>query len=253
MTQPYSSQQAEEYAVLGTGSMGDCEANVNAWLAEQIGKHVPAFDIVDAGCGSGRWFATLVAAGAKSYMGVDVSEEMLAGFSAHDDDEISTRLIKGEVCEVLEGMESQADVVLSSFNAICFPDPAPLLSACSTALRSGGHLLLVSNVHVPMGMAPDPTTPEMSTAIALSEFSSLDDGERRGQLFRHVLQLENADEIVLEDYFHTLSDYAKALPVEDWETLSACLFAAQGDALSPGEPQDGQYAFAKLCVIARAR
>jgi SAM-dependent methyltransferase len=252
--QSYDQRQAEEYAALDL-SDGACEANITRRLLHELEMLAPAGRVVDAGCGNGRWYDAVVRAGAaSSYLGVDISKEMLARFPSERP--IPTTLVERDVCQELAARPGQADLVLSVFNAICFADPAPLVGACLEALRPGGSLLLATNVHFPAGVAPLhwASTPEIPVSLDLDPFvlHGVEDGSHRGLLFHHTLSLGDGQEVALDDFFHTLLDYAKPLCEGPCHVKRSRLFAPQGDYCDGVAHAQGQgLSYAKLLVLAQ--
>jgi ubiquinone/menaquinone biosynthesis C-methylase UbiE/cytosine/adenosine deaminase-related metal-dependent hydrolase len=104
---------------------------------------VTGLDVVDFGCGTGRWLNALKDAGARSLFGVDPSQEML--------DHARTKL--GEVARLvcaddsnLQAAGASADLVLCNFVLSYITDAEQLLEIARRILRPGGSLFL-TDVH----------------------------------------------------------------------------------------------------------
>lgn len=260
---------------------GECEQNANDWLRRTLARLVPGQDVLDAGCGSGRWLAELEKHGARTYVGVDASRSMLrqipdAEIIRWPDPDLVDHLlasrrsfIEGHIQQVLPELGPVATVVLSSFNVVCFDDPVDPLMAMRECLREGGALVCVTNVFVPASLAPDATRCEQSIRVDLSQLAEQPPMASR-QLFRHVLHLPSGS-VPLQDHLHRLDEFAAALRV-GWRVESAELFSAQGCLLvDPDDPgavalfsdfehpgarlfrpgPDSELAYAKLCFVAR--
>lgn len=81
-------------------------------LGPLIRPAVTGRDVVDLGCGTGRWLPSVLAAGARSAVGIDRSAEMLA--QAASKSGLSARLLQAD-CSSLPLRDGCADVLLCSF------------------------------------------------------------------------------------------------------------------------------------------
>ncbi len=233
---------------------GECEGNVNVWLAAQIARLAGGRRVVDAGCGAGRLLALLEASGMSSYCGVDGSAEMLSqivGVAEHGIEhwplarpgaaELLARSERAFVCgdlrEVLPGLGPVADLVLSSFNLVCFEGPEAPIAAIRAGLRPGGRLLCVTNTFVPPALHPDDATPHLPVSVDMQRLRrsrAALGGKRR---FRHILHLPGGA-LPLQDHLHPIEVIAGALGEDEWEVESASVFAAQGCSLAhPADPR----------------
>ncbi len=100
-------------------------------------------DVLDVGCGTGRWLDRMVSSSPASLTGVDPSPEMLehaAGKLAG-----RARLLSGDAC-ALPVSDASADVVLASFVASYVEDLARFTAELRRAVRSDGKVFL-SDVH----------------------------------------------------------------------------------------------------------
>jgi cytosine/adenosine deaminase-related metal-dependent hydrolase/SAM-dependent methyltransferase len=100
-------------------------------------------DVVDLGCGTGRWLDALKSTAARSLLGVDSSPEMLHQARAKLGN--SARLFCGDYRSAPISCAS-ADVVLCSFVLSYIDEPEDLLTLAQTILRPGGYLFL-TDVH----------------------------------------------------------------------------------------------------------
>jgi cytosine/adenosine deaminase-related metal-dependent hydrolase/ubiquinone/menaquinone biosynthesis C-methylase UbiE len=100
-------------------------------------------DVVDLGCGTGRWLEQAGNAGAKSLLGVDLSPEMLSRARAKLGDAASL------VCADCAGAQlasNSADVVFCNFVLSYIEDAAAFRNMVQRILRPGGSLF-VTDVH----------------------------------------------------------------------------------------------------------
>jgi cytosine/adenosine deaminase-related metal-dependent hydrolase/ubiquinone/menaquinone biosynthesis C-methylase UbiE len=104
---------------------------------------VAGLDVVDLGCGTGRWLELLKSAKPRSLLGVDCSPEMLD--VAESKLGAAARLMKSNVGEMPLSPGS-ADLVLCNFVLSYLEDASFLLHAASRILREGGSLF-VSDLH----------------------------------------------------------------------------------------------------------
>jgi predicted TPR repeat methyltransferase len=103
-------------------------------LAEAIRPGHGAYDILDAGCGTGLC-AAFLRPWARRLVGCDLSPEMLARArqrQAYDE------LVPGELTAFLNGRPAAFDLIVAADVLIYFGALEPLLSAVVTALRPGG-------------------------------------------------------------------------------------------------------------------
>jgi cytosine/adenosine deaminase-related metal-dependent hydrolase len=100
-------------------------------------------DIVDLGCGTGRWLDALKNTGAHSLFGVDPSPEMLQQARAKLGG--SATLFCGDYRRAPVSCAS-ADVVLCTFVLSYLDNPEDLLAFARTILRPGGYLFL-TDIH----------------------------------------------------------------------------------------------------------
>jgi cytosine/adenosine deaminase-related metal-dependent hydrolase/SAM-dependent methyltransferase len=125
----------------------DTEANpmlsLERRMLESLLPAMRGLDVIDLGCGTGRWLEMLQRAGVRSLMGVDLSPEMLGHARAKLGDAV--QLVCADHMNVLMD-RSSADVVLCNFVLSYIEDPAPFLRFVRKILRPGGSLFL-SDVH----------------------------------------------------------------------------------------------------------
>ena len=100
-------------------------------------------NVLDLGCGTGRWLLILKEAGARKLIGVDPSPEMLHQARAKLGD--AATLWCGEYANAPIPTAS-ADLIFCNFVLSYVDDPAAFLSFAATVLRPGGSLLL-SDMH----------------------------------------------------------------------------------------------------------
>ncbi len=100
-------------------------------------------DVLDIGCGTGRWLQRLESAGARSLTGIDFSAEMLA--RAHQKMQGRARLAAGSATS-LPVANSSADVVLASFVASYVSDLTAFARELRRTVRPAGSVF-ISDVH----------------------------------------------------------------------------------------------------------
>lgn len=128
----------------------------------RLAGELRGLDIVDLGCGDAGFGVEALAAGARSYTGVEVSEGMVA---------LAREALAGRrdgSAEVLHlpierwrPEEAVADLVASRLALNYVEDPAPVLAAAHRALRPGGRVVLT-----------------VEHPVITSDFSNLEDGPR---------------------------------------------------------------------------
>jgi cytosine/adenosine deaminase-related metal-dependent hydrolase/SAM-dependent methyltransferase len=100
-------------------------------------------DVVDLGCGTGRWLKALQGAGARSLLGVDFSPEMLG----HAKSKLAGAAnLVCAACASVSLKPNSADVILANFVLSYVEDVAHLLETASRALRPGGSMF-ITDIH----------------------------------------------------------------------------------------------------------
>lgn len=100
-------------------------------------------DVVDLGCGTGRWLAQLEQLSTRSITGIDLSEEMLACASAKL--KSNARLIHAD-CLNCTLATASTDWILSSFLLSYLPSITQFAGEAARIARVGA-LVLISDVH----------------------------------------------------------------------------------------------------------
>ena len=100
-------------------------------------------DVLDVACGTGRWLAQLLARGARSGVGIDVSDAMLR--ASGNNDRIRGRLIRAD-CLHLPLAGTTFDFAICSFAANHIADIARLFREIARVVRPGGRFI-VSDLH----------------------------------------------------------------------------------------------------------
>jgi cytosine/adenosine deaminase-related metal-dependent hydrolase len=100
-------------------------------------------DIVDLGCGTGRWLNVMKHAGARSLLGIDPSPEMLS-YARPKLGDAAKLLCAGYLTAAIAG--ASADLVLCNFVLSYIAEPQPFLEFARNILRPGGSLFL-TDVH----------------------------------------------------------------------------------------------------------
>jgi len=105
--------------------------------------HLSGGDLLDVGCGTGRWLTRLEALSPVSLTGTDSSVSMLerARAKAHP----NTKLEQRE-CSTLPGENASKDFILTSFVLSYLNDLHGFVSECARVLRFGGWVL-ISDMH----------------------------------------------------------------------------------------------------------
>jgi cytosine/adenosine deaminase-related metal-dependent hydrolase/ubiquinone/menaquinone biosynthesis C-methylase UbiE len=104
---------------------------------------VRGLDVLDAGCGTGRWLQQVAGRGPRSLLGVDISPQMLRVASAKLGDHCDLRLGS---CEALPFGNGVADVVLSSF-VISYLDDLDSFAREIDRVARPGTTIFLSDMH----------------------------------------------------------------------------------------------------------
>jgi cytosine/adenosine deaminase-related metal-dependent hydrolase/ubiquinone/menaquinone biosynthesis C-methylase UbiE len=100
-------------------------------------------DVLDVGCGTGRWLRKLETLGPASLTGIDYSAAMLE--RARKKVRAATQLYQGD-CSILPGKDNSRTFVLASFVISYLVDLHAFARECARIIRAGGWLL-VSDMH----------------------------------------------------------------------------------------------------------
>jgi cytosine/adenosine deaminase-related metal-dependent hydrolase/ubiquinone/menaquinone biosynthesis C-methylase UbiE len=100
-------------------------------------------DVIDLGCGTGRWLSALKDKKARSVLGVDFSPEMLRVAESKLGSAVNVECAD---CENTSLQDSSADLILCNFVLSYIEDAANLLKITRRALRPGG-LLFITDIH----------------------------------------------------------------------------------------------------------
>ncbi len=125
------------------------DSDPNAMLAlekrylEPLLPSKPGLDVVDLGCGTGRWLEFLNQNEPHSLLGVDASREMLEQAKRKLKDAATFAHADGSIFLLTPG---SADLVLSNFVLSYVAEPRQFLANARTAVREGGSLFL-TDVH----------------------------------------------------------------------------------------------------------
>ncbi len=108
-----------------------------ATLAARFGEPRGEMDVLDAGCGTGLC-ASVLRPYARSLVGVDLSQEMLARAEKR---QIYDELIAAELTGFLSSNRQQFDLIVACDTFNYFGDLGPLLESAADALRPSGSLV----------------------------------------------------------------------------------------------------------------
>lgn len=151
---------------------------------EALLPHVRGLDVVDLGCGTGRWLEILKATAPRSLLGIDSSREML--WQAKRKLKNAARLLHADGAAAPLAPVS-ADLVLCNIMLSYVENPAALLSNVRIALRENGSFFLTDvhpgtsaalqwrrGIHAKAGFQEIRTTPcSMDAIIAFCEGAGL--------------------------------------------------------------------------------
>ena len=110
---------------------------------ERLLPPVAGLDVVDLGCGTGRWLAALALEAPRTLVGVDLSPEMLARAKRKLGG--AAKLVVAD-CGTLPFPRSSADLILCSFLASYLQDLAQFAEQVRRLLRPGG-VVFITDLH----------------------------------------------------------------------------------------------------------
>jgi ubiquinone/menaquinone biosynthesis C-methylase UbiE len=137
-------QMSKFYDWMAGSSEWPCAAEGLRLLDAQSGERV-----MEAGCGTGRAFATLSQAGAQA-VGVDLSSGMLRQASSRFDQVNSPRLVQADAL-MLPFLAAAFDALFAAFTLELFdtPDIPLVVAEWKRVLRPGGRLVVVALMRKP--------------------------------------------------------------------------------------------------------
>lgn len=112
-------------------------------IVEPLLPRLAGCDVIDLGCGTGRWFEHLKNAGARTLLGVDASQEMLAQAKAKLN---GSAFFLCADFSCISIRNASADIVLCNFVLSYMDDAEDFIVFASSLLRPGGSFFL-SDVH----------------------------------------------------------------------------------------------------------
>jgi SAM-dependent methyltransferase len=112
-------------------------------ILESLLPPLVGMDVVDLGCGTGRWLKALHGAGARNLLGLDSSPEML---SVADSKLAGAANLVYANCGNASLEANSADVILANFVLSYVDDASHLVESASRALRPGGSIF-ITDIH----------------------------------------------------------------------------------------------------------
>jgi cytosine/adenosine deaminase-related metal-dependent hydrolase/ubiquinone/menaquinone biosynthesis C-methylase UbiE len=142
-------------------------------ILESILPDARELDVVDLGCGTGRWLAALRNAGARSLLGIDSCPEMLQVAKSKLG---GNSVLLNADCTQLSLPPASADLVLCSFLLSYIEDASSFLEKVGAILRPNGRAFL-TDLH-----------PDTSTRLNWRRGVHRDDGFQEIQTFHRTFQ-----------------------------------------------------------------
>src|SRR5438105_3205393 len=105
-------------------------------------RYVGGKDVLDVACGSGYGAPILCSAGARSYLGVDISARAISHAEARYQVASKTRFIRGDACHLSAVPDSSVDTAISFETVEHLANPNGFLSNLRRVLRSQGQLII---------------------------------------------------------------------------------------------------------------
>lgn len=127
---------------------GDLNARVEAPAVEQFVGNVRGQDVVELGCGTGGYGRAVLAAGARSYEGIDGSVRMAAAARQHLSDLADRATIVHRRLEDWAPKAAACDLVVARMSLHYVDDVTAVLRQSARILRTGG--ILVMSVEHPV-------------------------------------------------------------------------------------------------------
>nr|VFJ90785.1 MAG: Methyltransferase domain-containing protein [Candidatus Kentron sp. LFY] len=158
--QEYSPDDSDDYSKHGFYHEGsETDRYTQDWAIGKLQEMSPCGTVIDAGCGTGRWFEKFPPH--RKLIAIDVSRNMLERipgkkeiFSVEDDflaeamNKHRPSLIHGDLERVLPRLKGSADLMFSYLSLCENNDPEKMLRIFHDTLRLGGRAIVVTNVVV---------------------------------------------------------------------------------------------------------
>jgi SAM-dependent methyltransferase len=146
------------------------------------GKYVGDKDVLDVACGSGYGGPILCDAGARSYLGIDVSPEAISLAEARYRVAQRTRFVRDDACCLSTVPDSSVDTVISFETVEHLPDPDRFLSNLRRVLRSRGQLI-ISTPNRALGSAANSLVSKPTNPFHVREWDQQEFKQLLGQHF----------------------------------------------------------------------
>lgn len=229
---------------------GDGAYPADTWMESELPATLTDMFVLDAGCGTGRWFPHFEARGAKTVVGIDASRAMLAripGQEILEPDALTNAqplrdrgivVVQGLLHEVLPRLALQVDLAFASFSLCVMDDPQQALDALHNTLRPGACALVSTSVLVLTEDAPakDGSPREVAWDRRPAIETRGPGGRRRDLLV--VAHVPGYADLPLTDKAHCLDDYA--IDPQKWTVEKAHLLASRGVTLVDGKDKARQ-------------
>ena len=155
-------------------------------------------DIIDLGCGDAVFGKEALTRGAKSYLGIELSEGMVQ-LALHNLETTSGQIIQGSI-EDWQAQEGQADFVVSRLALNYVEHLEPVFREVYKALRPGGRFVVT-----------------LEHPVITSHFVSLESGKRSSWLVDDYFKPGARKHVWLgkevSKYHHSIEDYLRMLEV----------------------------------------
>lgn len=144
-----NSQKVKDYYTLVKDNVhdesGGIDANVFSYLKQIVPQSLIGKNVIDLGCGDGRWSEYLASLNAKNIYSIDLSEDMIKRTTKRLNSIENTHIIHADM-QNLPLKDASIDVGLSTFSMMYFKDLKKVIDEISRVLKNNGTLYIATNI-----------------------------------------------------------------------------------------------------------
>jgi len=146
----YSSSQKVNnyYKIVKNNNQNEVDGvddNIFVHLKQTLPQSLVNKNVIDLGCGDGRWSEYLASLNAKNVYGIDLSEDMIKRAIKRLVFIKNIRIIQADM-QNLPLKDASIDIALSTFSMMYFTNLKNVIDEISRVLKNGGTLYITTNI-----------------------------------------------------------------------------------------------------------
>ena len=229
----------------------ETDRHAEVWASRRLAEMPPCDTIIDAGCGTGRWFGKLPPH--RRLVAIDGARSMLEEIAGdlpiledpsqcfldppvHPSVRNGPLLVHGDLDAVLPQLAGVADILFAYLSLPENEEPERILRMFHASLKPNGRALIVTNVLLdPAGETPATAVPDLLSRSSINPFI-----EGRTRYSLHILLQVAGRLLPIVDKAHVVSDYHDP---DRWEVRDASVVPWSGQVLVDASDKAGLEAF----------